>query len=135
MAANTTPIFTNVPVVGGGTVSTADTGYGGQGGTAPTNLKTLLTGGTNGTKINELRIAPLGTVVAGMVNIFVYDGTTYWLIDQYAITAQSVSQSAPQYIQKKNYSDLVLPSSYTLVAATTVTQSSGISVTAFGGNF
>jgi hypothetical protein len=135
MPANTVPAFTNVPVIGEGTVVTGDTGYGGTGGTAPTHNVSIVTGATNGTKVEEIVVIPLGTTVAAVVNLFIYDGTTFWLFDQAIFGAATLSQTALQARFDKVYPNLIIPSGSFLEATVTATTAAGLNVVAFGGNF
>lgn len=136
MVANATPVFTNVPVIGVGTTAlTADTGYGGVGGTAPTLGVTVLAGSTNGTKIEEINVMPTGATTACIVNLFLFDGTTYWLYDQVQFGTVALAQSALQAVSNKPYANLILPSGWSLVATCTVTQTAAFVVQALGGTF
>ncbi len=137
MTANAVPAFTNAPVIGAGVTSlTADTGYGGTGGTAPTTAVTVTSGSTNGRKVKEIVIVPTGTVVACNVNLFLYDGTTYWLFDQATFGATTLAQATAQSRWSKQYPNLVIPTGWSLRATVTVTQTANLFVvTAFGGDF
>lgn len=66
MAANTAPIFTDVPVIGRGlwnASSTANTDSDGSG-TIGTDMILLITGATDGTFINKVRFSPAATAAA-----------------------------------------------------------------------
>lgn len=131
MAVNQ-PNFAGAAVNVGSVVvsSSADTSY-----TAPTHAVTIVTGGTNGTKVSEIRVIGTGTSVLGVLNIFLYDGTTYHIVDSIAIPAVTASTTAVGLVLSKTYPGLIVPSAtWTLVAATTVA-SQLLNVTAFGGNF
>jgi hypothetical protein len=134
MSGNTNPVFTGSPVIGAGTLVTADTGYGGTGGTAPTHTVTIATGTTNGLKVEEVVVVGTATTVAGLVNLFLYDGTTYWFFDLVSIAAQTLSTTSVLARWSKVYANLVVPSGWSLVATTTVAQT-GISAIALGGTF
>lgn len=111
--------------------ATADTSL-----TAPTNFATVLTAGTNGTKIEDVVIQGVGTTVAGLVNLFRFDGTTYHLIDQVTIGAVTVSATTAAYRVERQYPNLWLKSGDTLRFAQTVAANvSLIKVTAFGADF
>lgn len=66
MAANTAPIFTDVPVIGAGawtssnTANTSSTGSG----TIGTTMVKLFTAGTDGSFINRIRLSPAGSTAA-----------------------------------------------------------------------
>ena len=80
------PAYAPTPVLWCGLIpGTADTSW-----TAPTHVTALGTAGTAGTKIVQIHVIPAGgTVVAGLVNVFAYDGTTYHC------TSRSPSRRAP----------------------------------------
>ena len=81
------PVYADTPNPGCGLVpGTADTSF-----TAPANKTTILTAGANGTKVTQIDVIPVGTVVAGLVNVFAYDGTTYHLVESVTIAAATVS--------------------------------------------
>lgn len=127
------PSFAATPKVGSGLVpATADTSL-----TAPTNTTTIVTGGSNGTKIEELVFEGVGTTVGGIVNVFLYDGTTHHLYDQVSVGAVTVSATATAFRQVNRYVNLVLPSNtWQLRVANTVAGNvSLIKVSATGGDF
>jgi hypothetical protein len=111
------PAYAATPVAWTGLVpGTADTSF-----TAPTNQTTLGTAGSNGTKITEINIIPVGTVAAGLVNVFLYDGSTYHLWDSYLIAVGTVNTTTQPVRQVFTYDNLVLPTnSWSLRVTTTV---------------
>jgi hypothetical protein len=113
----TSPSYAATPVAWSGLVgATADTSY-----TAPTHGVTLGTAGTSGTKITEINIIPVGTVIAGIVNIFLYNGTTYYLWESVTIAAATINTTSAPTKQTYTYDNLVLPSnSWTMVVTNTV---------------
>ena len=128
----TAPSYAATPRLLAGLVpSTADTSW-----TAPTHVTSLGTGGTSGTKITQIDIIPVGTVVAGVVNVFAYDGTTYHLIEAVTITAATLSTTAPGTKQTYAYDNFVLPSNtWSLAISTTVSGNvSLVEVVAYGAD-
>lgn len=128
----TAPSFAATPRAMCGLVpSTADTSW-----TAPTHVTTLGTAGTNGTKVTEIDVTPVGTTVAGVVNIFIYDGSAYHLTASVTIAAATPSTTLAPVTQTLTFDNLVLPSSsWTLVASNTVSSNvSLITVNAFGAD-
>jgi hypothetical protein len=89
----------------------------------------------NGIRVEELNLIPLGTVAAGEVNIFLYDGTSYWLRDQFSLPAATLSQSQPQLILPKTYANLEIPTGWKLSATVTTTQTAPVNITATGGSY
>lgn len=129
----TAPAFAATPVCWSGLVpATADTSL-----TAPSNVTTLGTAGANGTKIDSIVVEGVGTTVAGVVNIFLYDNSTYHLYDQFLISAVTSSTTARAYRSERAYTNLLLPSnSWSLRCTVTVAgDQSLLKVTATGGSF
>ena len=112
--------------------ATLDTSF-----TAPTNTTTLGSGGTNGTKINEIDVTPVGTTVAGLVNIFAYDGSAYHLVTRVTIGAATVNTTNAPLTQSFTYDNLVLPAStWSLRVTNTIAgNESLVTVNAFGADF
>ena len=125
------PSYAVTPVAWTGLVpSTNDTSF-----TAPTHVTSLGSAGSNGTKITEIDLIPTATVVAGLVNIFAYDGTTYHLHESVTIPAATVSATAAPVKIPLYYDNLVLPSGWSLVCSTTVAgNESLIEVNVFGAS-
>lgn len=126
------PIFTGTVNTNAGIVNaTLDTSY-----TAPTNVTSVFTAGASGSKVEEIRLNGLGTTVAGIVNLFRHDGSTYHLIDQFAVTALTASTTATAWSAIRTYQNLLLKSGDTLRVTNTIAgNQSLIKVTVFGGDF
>lgn len=128
----TDPAFASTPHIASGlTPATADTSL-----TTPTNETTIFTAGSNGSKIEEITVVGVGTTVAGLVNIFLYDGSTYWLYDQFATTAVTVSTTAASYRVNRTYANLILKSGWSVRVTTEVVGNQALHcVTVIGGDF
>jgi hypothetical protein len=132
MAAS--PVYFVTPRLLAGLVpSTQDTSF-----TAPTHVTSLGSGGASGTKISEIDVTPVATVVAGIVNVFAYDGTTYHLVPggSVLIAAATVSATLPPAATVLTFDNLVLPSSSWSLAVSN-TEASNVSlieVVAFGAD-
>lgn len=139
MSANTTPIFCKQPAVGfvalsATAVSTTD-------GT-DANVKTVFTAdATNGSKIEDVYIVPLGTTnAATVVRFWVNNGssagtaTNNSLVHEEAIALATLSGSAvmTNTIWRSN---LVLKPGYKLLAASGATTSVALQVSAVGGDY
>jgi hypothetical protein len=129
MAAS--PAFISAPRIGRCSLSTANTATDGTG-----TITDLITGVAAGTRILSINVQGTATVVAALVNIFLYDGTNYDLFDQFTITATTGSTTVKGYRLVTAYTDLVLPTaSWKLGATISVAPSSGtVRVAAFGGD-
>lgn len=131
----TTAQYAATPKIGAALLTTADTSL-----TAPTTVGTVLTAGSSGTRIDYIEVQGVATTVSSIVNLFIYDGTTYHLWAQVPVLPITSSTTAPAYSatlssnSNANIMPLVLPTGYSLRATTTVTQT-GVKVIACGGDF
>lgn len=127
----TAPAYAATPVIWAGLVpGTADTSW-----TSPSNVTTLGSAGANGTKITQVDVEPVGTVVAGVVNVFLYDGSAYHLLESVTIAAATLSTTAAPSKQTFKYDSLVLPNGWSLRATNTVAGNvSLVTVTAYGAS-
>ena len=124
----TSPVFAVTPRIGAVSVATADASY-----TAPTNVGTLITGASTGTRIAEIVVKMAATSAAAIVRVFLYDGTTYWLFDEITVAAATGSATAQQTRVSTTYSNLILPSaSWSVRVTTSVSQTAH--VTALGAD-
>lgn len=126
------PAYAVTPVAWCGLVpSTADTSW-----TAPTHVTTLGSAGSGGTKITQVDVIPAGTVVAGLVNVFAFDGSAYHLVESVPVAAYTSSTTSAPAKASYAYDNLVLPSGWSLVVTTTVSGNvSLVEVNAFGASF
>lgn len=90
MAANTAPIFVTNAYMAHARVAAANTNHDGTG-----TLVDLITGTTEGTRVERLKYAAEVTTTAGMLRIWHYDGTDNRLLDEIPIPANTVSASNP----------------------------------------
>jgi len=129
----TTPNFTGTPRVTAASVSTANTNRDGTG-----TIVDVMTGATNGTKIQEIVIKSTGDPADSIVTLFLNDGTTNWLYDEIDLGNPAAgSTTVTAYRTVAQYANLILPStSWKLRAAITVAPTAGvINVIAVGGDF
>jgi len=122
-----TPVFANTPVIGSAAISTANTNRDGTG-----TIGSVLTGSANGTKVNEIRIKATGTTTAGMVRLYIYNGTTNFLFLEQAIAAVTPSASVKTEEYTLTFDNLVLPATYQLRASTH--NAEGFNVLAIGAD-
>jgi len=138
MAANTSQIFSKVSdvqwVASGLGANTATDGTG-------TTVLIFTADATNGGRIERVQAMHLGTNVAGMLRFFVNNGATAatagnnTLIEELAMPANTVSQSAIATPQVLLRVPIILPPGYTLRAAVTTAVAAGYQITAFGGKY
>ena len=124
----TQPQFAVTPRVGAVSVATADSSY-----TSPTNVGTLITGASTGTRIAEVVVKCAATSSAAIVRLFLFDGTNYWLFDEIIVAAATGSSTVAQTRVSTTYNNLILPSaSWSVRATTSVAQTTHI--TALGAD-
>ena len=132
---STSAQYASTPKFGSGILTTADTSL-----TAPTTANTIVTAGSSGTRIDYIEIQGVATTSAGLINLFVYDGTNYILWQQVPVIAITSSTTVPAFAAylssngNANIMPLTLPTGYSLRAAASVAQT-GVRVNAYGGDF
>lgn len=131
MAANTNPIFTLTPVIKIGQVSTANANLDGTG-----TVATIITGGTNGTRIHKIEVKAIVTTTDGMIRLFIYDGTNTRLWKEISVSAITKSGTVGSFetsIDLLGEEALVLPVNYELRASTENAET--FNIIAEGGDF
>ena len=124
----TSPNFAATPKVGAVVISSADTSR-----TAPSNVGTVFTAGSNGSRIDEINVVAAGTSTDNVVRLFLFNGSTYFLLDEVYIAALTPSASAPVVTNTLTFNNFMLPSGWSLRATTNNAES--YSIIAFGGDF
>lgn len=94
-------------------ISTANTARDGTG-----TLGTVLTAGASGSRIETLTITATGTTTAGMVRLFLYDGTTYYLWREVQVAAKTPSATDSTFTSTLSALGLVLGAGWSLRAST-----------------
>jgi len=117
MAVSNTPVFAQTPILGIGQVSTANTNRDGSTGT----YSDIFTAGSNGARIEYIRVVATGTTTAGVVRLFLStDGSTYRLWKEILISAitpsTSVEVAVGEYMPTR---PLVLPATNGKIRAST----------------
>lgn len=127
--------YASTPKIGSALLTTADTSL-----TAPSTVGTVFTAGASGSRIDYIDVQGVATTSAGLVNLFIFDGTNYFLYTQVPVLAITSSTTSPAFqaiISSNGNSNLLpinLPTGYSLRATTSVSQT-GIRVTAQGGDY
>lgn len=101
--------------------------------TAPTNVGTLATAGSSGSRIDEITITAAGTSTANIVRIFLYNGSTYYLREEVLISAITAGASTASFTTTLTFDSLVIPSGWSVRVTTHATET--YHVTAHGGDF
>jgi hypothetical protein len=126
MAAD--PAFAVTPRIASVNIATANTNRDGTG-----TVATLITGAATGTRVAEIVVQARVTTTAGMVRIFLHDGSTFFFFDEVAVAAATVSASVKGTRVSTLYTNLVLPSASWSVRVSTHNAES-IDVTALGAD-
>ena len=132
MAVTATPIFVQAPKAWFVQVSTANTNRDGTG-----TIATVVTAGTNGSKIDRIRITATGITAAGVIRLFISDGTNVRLYHE--VMTSAVTPSATVQVAYYDIdcslpgNELVLQNGYLLRASTH--NSETWNVFAYGGDF
>lgn len=140
MAANTSPIFTSVPVVSwaaAGALTTANTTKDGSSGT----IQTIFTAdATDGSYVAKIVARAAGTNVATVLRVFINNGSVntsaannklYTELTLAATTLSEVAAQAPYEIPL----NIALPAGYTIFVTIGTAVSAGYHITAVGGNY
>jgi len=126
---STTPNYASTPRIGSAGLTTADANR-----TTPTNFGIVLAAGASGSRIDRMSICATATTTAGMVRLFIHDGTTYRLIKEVQILPVTVSATQPAYAVDLTFDGgIALPTGYSLRASTE--KNEAFSVVAYGADF
>jgi hypothetical protein len=114
MATNAS--YAATPVAALAQVSTVNTARDGSG-----TIATVLTGATNGTRVDDIILKATVTTTAGMVRFFLSldGGTTKRLIYEVQVTANTVSSSNPAWSWVLNDLAWILPNGSAILYAST----------------
>ena len=126
--------YASTPKCGIGQISTANTNRDGTG-----TIGTIFTAGASGSRIDAINIKATGTTTAGMIRLFIHDGTNARLLTELPVLALTPSATLPSWETQLNTNTmtqvlpLVLPTGYSLRAATNNAET--FNVIALGGDF
>lgn len=132
----TDPQFAATPNNGSALLGSAETNL-----QVPTTSVVVITAGANGTKIDEVVVQAsvttlVATTVAGLVYLFLHDGSTYHLFDTMTINANTGSATNPGVRVRTVYSNLCLKTGWSLRASQSIAgNASLLKIHAFGGDF
>lgn len=140
MAANVAPIFPIAPIVGvaslvSPTACTTRTNVV-TANLATTGLISLLAAGTYGTRVDKITVHYKDTTAlstAGAIWVWIYNGTTAYLFTEILVTAVTGSATVSSFDISATFSNLVLPTGYSLYVSSTIDQD--FNVFAFGGDY
>lgn len=133
MSINTQPVFPVAPIVGIATLTSATALTSRANITGTTGLTQLTATSTNGTRIDAIAVKSKATSVASSVCIWLYNGTTSFLLDEILVTAVTASTTVDSFAFQRFYMNMVLPPTYQLFISETV--QTDLNVLAFGGTY
>ena len=118
-------------IIGQASVTTAQTARTNITGT--TGLTALTATSTDGTRIDSISIQAAATTAAGLIFIWLFDGTTSRLMDEISMTGATGSATVTGDYRIKYYQNFNVPPTYQLFCSTTITQN--MNIFAYGGTF
>lgn len=110
-------------------VSAANTNRDGTG-----TLATVFTAGASGSRIDDITIQAITTTTAGMVRLYLHNGTAAFLIAEVPVTAITPSGTVAAFVAVLRNQAIVIPTGWSLRASTHNAESFHVSVTR-GGDF
>jgi hypothetical protein len=111
---NQAPRFIEDGKIWAAEISTANTNRDGTG-----TVVTIVTAAAQGSRVDLVRVVAEGTTTAGVVRLFLHDGSTFFLIKELVIDAVTPSTTTEVETAEWVPTDyLVLPTSWTLRAST-----------------
>lgn len=126
--------YASTPKVGVGQISTANTNRDGTG-----TIGTVFTAGSSGSRIDMIDIQATATTTAGMVRLFLHNGTTAFLLAEVPVVAVTPSGTIPAFSAQLNSNTMtqvlpiVIPTGWSLRASTH--NAEAFNVIALGGDF
>ena len=114
MPANVQPIFTLTPRADVVQATAANTNRDGTG-----TIATIASAGSNGSRFDSIKVVAIGTTTAGVVRIFIHNGTTAFLYSEILVSAitPSTTQAVFSYCLIPEI-PIVIPSGYSIRAST-----------------
>lgn len=94
----------------------------------------VTSGGASGSRIDKVRVSASGSTTAGIIRLFLYDGTNNYMIKEIPVTAITPSASVAVFEAEWDADGLVLPTSSWKLRASTH-NAEAFKVFAKGGNF
>lgn len=108
-------------------ISTANTNRNGTG-----TIATVMTGATNGTRIDDIYIVATGTTTAGVVRLFISDGSNVRLWQEILVSAVTPSTTIAVWSAALINQGLILESGWSLQASTNNAETFNVIVTRAG---
>lgn len=126
---NRFPVYVDTPQTWQGQVATANSARDGSG-----TVATIFTAGTNGARIDVIRIQATVTTTDGMVRLFLHDGSAYKLLKEIVVPATTGSATVVEYATEWTPTTPISILTGWSLRATTA-NSEAINIFAFGGAY
>ena len=128
------PQYVGTPKVGMANVSISNSNLDGTG-----TVNTVFSAGSSGSRIDAINIKATGNTIAGMVRLFIHDGSTARLITEVPVVAITASNTSPSFEVQLNTNTMtqtlpiILQTGYSLRASTQFANT--FNIIAVGGDF
>lgn len=122
MAVTATPIFAQTPAIEIATLTTPTAITSRANITGTTGLVLLAATSTNGKRVDSILVKSKGTSLAGLLFVWLYDGTTSYLWDEIELTAVTPSTTAESMNVASFYTGKNLKSTEALYVSVSVQQ-------------
>lgn len=119
--------YASTPRAALGQVSTANTNRDGTG-----TIATIFTAGSSGSRVDDIRIQAVGTTTAGVVRLFLHDGTNARLLSEILVPAVTPSTTVPAFSAALLNQAIVLPDGWSLRASTNNAETFNVMVSRAG---
>lgn len=125
---STTANFFSTPRTAVAQVTTANAARDGTG-----TIATVITGAASGTRVDDIEINATGTTTAGVVRLFLHDGTNARLLREILVDARTPSVSVASYNTRLTDLGIILASaSWSIRASTNNSETFNVCVTNAG---
>lgn len=126
MAINQTN-YASYPKTAVGVLSAANTARDGTG-----TIVTILTAGASGTLVDDIVFTATATTTAGMLRLFLHDGTNARLLKEIPVAAITPSATVAAWTSSLSNQSILLQSGWSLRASTEKAEAFNVSVTRAG---
>lgn len=124
-----TAIYVGTPKTWHASLSAANTNRDGSG-----TIVTLASGGSNGSRIDRVKVVARGATTAGVIRLFLNDGTNTYLYEEIMVDAITPSTSVKVWKGEITFADgIALPNGWSLRASTHIAEA--FTAVAHGGDY
>jgi len=130
MAKATSPIFTHEPLLGLAQATLADALL-----DTPVNFVTVVTGNAEGTRIDLVRAKATVVTTAGMLRLFIWNGTNSRLIKEIPMAAITPSATVESFEAEWTPTEPIVLPDATWELRASISAAEATNIYAFGGHF